>query len=92
METQTVIKQDVKVKETHTIKVKKFFCTKEFKTIGAHIFEDKVICVLKRAICSEEEWKEYEEKVEFEMELSELLEDLGKVVEATNRLTKKKHK
>ena len=37
--------------------------------------EDKVI--LKRAKCSDQEWMEYEEKVESEMEMAELLDDLG---------------
>ena len=55
-----------------------------------HFEEDKVICILKRAKCSVDEWKEYEEKVESEMELEELLEDLGKVLEAVERLTQKK--
>ena len=45
-----------------------------------------MICILKRATCSDGEWEEYEEQVESEMELEELLEDLGKVLEATQRL------
>ena len=53
------------------------------------IKEDKIICVMKRAKCSDEEWKDYEEKVQSEMEISELLEDLGKVLEAASRLAKK---
>ena len=32
METQTVVDQDVKVKETQTPKLKKCFCTKYFKS------------------------------------------------------------
>ena len=48
--------------------------------------EDKVICILKRAKCSDQEWRECEEKVESEMEMAELLEDLGKVLEAAHRL------
>ena len=44
------------------------------------------MCILKRAKCTDEEWDEYEEKVEFEMDFEELLEDLGKVIEAANRL------
>ena len=51
-----------------------------------HFAEYKVICILKRATCSDGEWEQYEEKVECEMELEELLEDLGKVLEATQRL------
>ena len=54
------------------------------------MFQDKLICILKRTICSDEECNEYKEKVSSEMELSELLEDLGKVIEATSRLKKKK--
>ena len=79
-----------KEKETQTPKMKKCFCTKDFKTNEVNIFDDKVICILKRAVCSDEEWKEYEEKVDSEMELSELLEDLGKVLEAANRLKKER--
>jgi hypothetical protein len=51
-----------------------------------HIEHDKVVCILKRAKCTEEEWDEYEEKVESEMDFEKLLEDLGKVIEAANRL------
>ena len=46
------------------------------------------MCILKRAVCSDKEWQEYKEKVNSAMELSELLEDLGKVLEAANRLKK----
>ena len=51
-----------------------------------HIEQDKVVCILKRAKCTEEEWDEYEEKVESEIDFEELLEDLGKLIEAANRL------
>ena len=33
---------------------------------------------MKRAKCSESEWKEYKEKVESQMDLKDLLEDLEK--------------
>ena len=56
------------------------------------IFDDKVICILKRAVCSDEEWQEYEKKIDSEMELSELLEDLGKVLQAAKRLKTKQNK
>ena len=36
-----------------------------------------------------EEWKDYEEKGQLEMSLSEHLEDLGKVIEAASRLSQK---
>ena len=42
---------------------------------------------MKRAHCSDEEWDEYEDKVESEMDISELLEDLGKVLEAADRVS-----
>ena len=64
----------------------------ELDTNKVHIEDDKVICLLKRATCSDNEWKEYEEKVDSEMDLSELLEDLGKVIEASTRLEIKKNK
>ena len=44
---------------------------------------------MKRAHCSEEEWEDYEEKVESEMNIEELLEDLGKVLEAADRIARK---
>ena len=44
---------------------------------------------MKRAKCSDLEWKEYEEKVESEIDLKDLLEDLGKVIEAASRLSEK---
>ena len=81
----------MKEQETLTPKVKKCFCTKDFKRNEVSIFDDKVICILKRAICSNEEWIEYEEKVNSEMDLFELLEDLGKVLEAANQINKKKY-
>ena len=37
---------------------------------------------MKRANCSETKWKEYKEKVESEMDLKDLLEDLGIMIEA----------
>ena len=43
-----------------------------------------VICILKRAVCSDEEWKEYEGNVDPKMKLSELLEDQAMVLEAAN--------
>ena len=51
--------------------------------------KDKVMCIMKRAHCSEEEWEDYEEKVESEMDIEELLEDLWKVLEAADRITRK---
>ena len=42
---------------------------------------------MKRAHCSDDEWDEYEDKVESEMDISELLEDLGKVLEAADRVS-----
>ena len=65
-------------------------CKEECKSYKVQLEEDKIICILKRAKCSKEEWGEYMEKVESEMEMSELLEDLGKVIEAAHRLTNKK--
>ena len=38
-------------------------------------------------VSSDEEWDEYEDKVESEMDISELLEDLGKVLEAADRVS-----
>ena len=49
--------------------------------------KDKIICILNRATCNEEECKKYEEKVECEIELSNRLDFLGKVVQATNSLS-----
>ena len=92
MGTQTVLNTVVTETGTQTPKVKKCFCKTDFKKNEVHMFQDKLICILKRAICSDEEWNEYEEKVSSEMELSEFLEDLGKVIEATSRLKKKNHK
>ena len=52
------------------------------KTNEVNIMDDKVICILKRAVCSDEEWQEYEEKVDSEMKLSKSFVVLGKVLEA----------
>ena len=51
-----------------------------------------MISILKRAKCSDKEWEDYEEKVESKGELSELLEDLGKVLEVADRMNHKKKK
>ena len=52
--------------------------------------ENKIICILKREKFSVEESEEYEEKVESDMEMYELLEDLGKVIAATHRLNNRR--
>ena len=90
MGTQTVLKPVVTETGPQTPKVRKCHCKTDYKKNEVNMLQDKLICILKRAICSDEEWNEYEEKVSSEMELSELLEDLGKGIEATSRLNKKK--
>ena len=65
------------------------FVRKEILCNNVYIEEDKEACIIKRAQCTEEEWKEYEDKVESEMDLRELLEDLGKELEAAKRLSMK---
>ena len=50
------------------------------------MFLDKV----KKTICSDEELNDYKDKFSSKVGLSELLEDLGKVIKATSRLNKKK--
>ena len=82
-------KYDAKDKEIQTEKEDTCLCEQKCETSKIKIEEDKVICILKRATCSEDEWLEYEEKVESEIELAELLEDLGKVIEAADRVSKK---
>ena len=52
----------------------------------------KVVCILKREQGTQEEWKEYEDKVEQEMDLGDLLEDSGKVLEAAKRLSMKQRR
>ena len=74
---------------TQTEPEEKCICKKNYDSCKVEIKDDKIICILKRAECSDEEWEEYEEKVESEMSLSDLLEDLGKVIEASVRLSQK---
>ena len=93
IETQTecqheVVKETVE-KEIQTEAEKKFNCEVDCEENDVIIKDDKIICVLKRAKCSDLEWKEYEEKVESEIDLKDLLEDLGKVIEAASRLSEK---
>ena len=76
-------------KEVQSEKEKNCHCEVACENSEVLIKEDKIILILKRSKCSETEWKEYEEKVQSEMSLSELLEDLGKVIEAASRLSKK---
>ena len=67
----------------------KCLCKGEVKDNKVLIEHDKVLCILKRAECTEEEWAEYEEKIESEMEIEDLLKDFGKVIEAASRLSQK---
>ena len=84
-------KSNKKEQDTQTMTEEKCICKEECIVSKIQYEKDKVICILKRAICSEEEWKDYEDKVESEMDLVELLEDRGKVLEATDRLTRKEN-
>ena len=84
-EIQVDIKNDVKEQESQTVEEEICICKKECNVSKVQYNKDKVICILKRAICSEEEWQDYEDKVQSEMDIEELLEDLGKVLEATDR-------
>ena len=71
----------VEEKDVQTEKEKKNICKKEIS--GK---EDKVFCILKTAKCTKEESKEYKNKVESEMDLEDLLENLGKVLVSGKRL------
>ena len=81
-----VVRETVK-KDIQTEVEKRCSCEVDCEQSDVLIKEDKIICVLKRAKCSETEWKEYEEKVESEMDFKDLLEDLGNVIEAASRLS-----
>ena len=49
--------------------------------------EDRMICILKRDICSTEEWNEIKETVrESEIGLEKMLEQYGKVMEGYKRV------
>ena len=72
----------VEEKEVQTKKEDKCICKKKIPSNNVHIEEDKVVCILTRAQCTYEEWKKYEDKVESEMDLEDLLDYLGKVLEA----------
>ena len=76
-------------REVQTEEVNKCNCEEEYEQSDVIIKENKIICVLKQAKCSEAEWIEYKGKVESEMDLKDLLEDLGKMIEAANRLSEK---
>ena len=69
------------------LKTKNCHCEVACENSEVLIKEEQIIQKLKRSKCTETEWKEYEEKVQSEMSLSELLEDLGKVIEAASRLS-----
>ena len=91
-EDKKVSNTDVNVKavESPTETEEKCICKGLCEENKVHIENDKVVCILKRAVCTEEEWDEYEDKVILEGNISELLEDLGKVLEAAKRLEEKK--
>ena len=65
-----VVREKVE-KEVQTEKEMEKNCNCEVDCESSDVIlkENKIICVLKRAKCSESEWKEYEEKVESEMGL-----------------------
>ena len=49
--------------------------------------EDSMVCILKREICTKEEWEEVKETVrESEISLEEMLEQYGKVMEGYKRV------
>ena len=79
-EIQTEEGTGVEEKEVHSEKEDKFICTKEISDNNVYIEDDKV--VLKLAQCTEKEGKEYEDKVELEMDLRDPLKDLGKGIES----------
>ena len=79
-EIQTEEVTGVEEKEVNSEKEDKFICTKEISDNNAYIEDDKV--VIKLAQCTEEEGKEYEDKVELEMDLRDLLKDLVKGIES----------
>ena len=56
-------------------KEKNIFLRKKISFNDVYIKEDKEVCIIKRAQCTEEELNEYEDKVELEMDLRELSED-----------------
>jgi hypothetical protein len=86
-EVQTQNYKETVDKKVQTENETKCHCEIECENSEVLMKEDQIILVLKRSKCSENEWKEYEEKVESEMSLPELLEDLGKVIEAASRLS-----
>ena len=86
-EDQVEEKREVKEKESQT-ELDTCVCKEESLSYKVHLEENKIICIWKRADCSADEWEDYEEKVDSEMEMSELLKDLGKVREAAQRLNK----
>ena len=89
VEVQAEVIIRVEEKEVQTEKADKCICKKKISGNNVHIEDDKVVCIITRAQCTDEEWKEYEDKVESEMDLEDLLEDLGKVLEAAKRLSMK---
>ena len=88
-EGDTEVVRETVEKDIQTEVEQKCSCEVDCEQSDVLIKEDKIIRVLKRAKCSEAEWKEYEEKVESEMDFKDLLEDLGKVIEAASRLSER---
>ena len=81
-EVQTESVSEAQEKKVQTEEEGKCLCKGEIKNNKVFIEHDKVVCILKRAECTEEEWAEYEEKID-------LLKDFGKVIEAASRLSQK---
>ena len=81
----------MKDQEVQTKEEDKCICKEECNVSRVQYDEDKVICVLNRAKCSEEKWEELEEKVKSKMDLEALLKDWGRVLETADRLRKKSY-
>ena len=76
-------------KETEK-KAETCLCKKSFDESQVHVMENKIVCLLKRANCTEEEWLNIEQVVKDQNnDFEEMLEELSKVVEGHIRLGNK---
>ena len=82
------IRVQTEVKEKH---IEMCTCNKETFTNELVIKDTKLICMLNRELCTDEEWEDIEQQAEESgMDLKEFLEVFAKVVEGHFRRAEKK--
>ena len=89
-EVQTEDSKEVKEKETQTAVEGTCICKEECTTYRVHYDTDKVICIMKRAKCSELNKRNMKKKLNRKWNFQNYLKISGKVLEAADWVNLKK--